>query len=413
MSVKPEWAEKDYYADLGVSSSASQAEIKKAYRKIARDNHPDTHPDDQAKLDRFKVAGEAYEVLGDESSRKEYDEFKAMVARGGFGAGGAGFPGGFPGGFSGGFPGAGAGGPGAGANFSFSDLSDLFGNARGASQGGSFRDFFGGGFNGGGGPGTTTHPGRASRPSRGADIETHVTLEFREAALGTMLPLQLSGDAPCSSCHGSGSVSGKPATCSACNGTGFTSQNRGSFGFSSPCSECGGKGSTISDPCPDCNGKGTVHRTRSIRVRIPAGVTDGQKVRLAGQGEAGPNGTPAGDLFVQVTVKPDKLFSREGDDLLITVPVSFAELALGDTITVPTLGQPVRVKIQPGTPDGQTLRVRGRGIERRGAKAGDLLVTVKISVPSHLDPAATSALRAYAQAEKESGFQPRATFGQS
>ncbi len=389
MSVKPEWAEKDYYADLGVSSSASQSDIKKAYRKLARENHPDTHPDDKAKLDRFKAVAEAYEVLGDESSRKEYDEFKAMVAHGGFGKGGAGFPGGFR-------------QTQTTQDFSFTDFSDLFGGPGGASQGGGLGDIFGGVFNRGG------HSGATARPSRGADVETHVTLEFREAAKGTTLPLELSGEAPCATCHGSGSKSGKTSQCSNCDGTGFTSENRGSFGFSAPCKACGGTGQTIPDPCGTCDGRGTVHRTRSIRVRIPAGVEDGQKVRLAGQGEAGPNGTPAGDLFVSVTVKPDKLFQRDGDDLLVTAPVTFAELALGDTITVPTLEQPVRVKIQPGTPDGRTLRVRGRGIAKRGGKAGDLLVTVQVQVPSSLDATAASALRAYAQAEKDAGFNPRA-----
>ena len=188
------------------------------------------------------------------------------------------------------------------------------------------------------------------------------------------------------------------------------SENRGAFGFSAPCTECGGTGNKITDPCFDCSGTGTVHRTRSITVRIPAGVDDGQKVRLAGQGEAGPNGTPAGDLFVNVTVKPDKVFTRDGDDLHVEVPVSFAELALGDTITVPTLDQPVRVKVAAGTPDGRTLRVRGRGIERRSGKAGDLMVTVRVRVPKKLDAAAANALRAYAQAEKESGFNPRASW---
>ena len=389
MNAKPEWADKDYYADLGVSSSASQEDIKRAYRKLARENHPDKNPDDAAKLDKFKAVAEAYEVVGDAQSRKEYDQFKAMVSRGGgFGAGGAGFPGGFR--------------STSGAGQADFDLSDLFGGHRGQAQGGGFGDIFGSVFNRGAGAGAT------ARPSRGADVETQVTLEFREAAKGTTLPLQLSGEAPCTTCHGSGSTSGKASQCTYCNGTGFTSENRGSFGFSAPCSHCGGTGHRITDPCPDGQGKGTVHRTRSITVRIPAGVIDGQKVRLAGQGEAGPNGTPAGDLFVSVSVKPDKVFTRDGDDLHVTVPVSFAELALGDTITVPTLDQPVRVKVQPGTPDGRTLRVRGRGVERRGGKAGDLLVTVQVTVPTKLDAAASSALRSYAQAEKDSGFNPRA-----
>ena len=393
MSAKPEWADKDYYADLGVSSSAEQNEIKRAYRKLARENHPDTHPDDPAAAERFKKVAEAYDVLSDASERKEYDQFKAMLRNGGgFGRmGGAGFPGGFR---STRMDGQGA------QEF---DLSDLFGgSAGGAAQGGGVGDIFGSVFNRGGGA------GHSAKPSRGADVETEITLDFREAAKGTTIPLALSGNAPCTTCHGSGSSSGKTSTCGTCNGSGYTSENRGAFGFSAPCKDCDGTGRRIPDPCSDCNGTGTVHRTRNITVRIPAGVIDGQKVRIAGQGEAGPNGTPAGDLFVAVTVKPDKVFTRDGDDIHITVPVSFAELALGDTITVPTLDSPVRVKIPAGTPDGRTLRVRGRGIAKRAGKAGDLLVSVQVTVPSKLDAAASSALRTYAQAEKDSGFNPRA-----
>ncbi|WP_299137779.1 molecular chaperone DnaJ [uncultured Corynebacterium sp.] len=393
MSAKPEWADKDYYADLGVSSSADQNEIKRAYRKLARENHPDTHPDDPAAAEKFKKVAEAYDVLSDAAERKEYDQFKAMLRNGGgFGRmGGAGFPGGFRS--------TRMGGQGA-QEF---DLSDLFGgSAGGASQGGGVGDIFGSVFNRGG------SAGHSAKPSRGADVETEITLDFREAAKGTTIPLALSGNAPCTTCHGSGSASGKTSTCGTCNGTGFTSENRGAFGFSAPCKDCDGTGRRITDPCKDCHGTGTVHRTRNITVRIPAGVINGQKVRLAGQGEAGPNGTPAGDLFVAVTVKPDKVFTREGDDLHVTVPVSFTELALGDTIAVPTLDNPVRVKIPAGTPDGRTLRVRGRGIAKRGGSSGDLLVTVQVTVPTKLDAAASSALRTYAQAEKDSGFNPRA-----
>jgi len=393
VSAKPEWADKDYYADLGVSSSAEQNEIKRAYRKLARENHPDTHPDDPAAAERFKKVAEAYDVLSDASERKEYDQFKAMLRNGGgFGRmGGAGFPGGFRS--------TRMGGQGA-QEF---DLSDLFGgSAGGAAQSGGVGDIFGSVFNRGGGA------GHSAKPSRGADVETEITLDFREAAKGITIPLALSGNAPCTTCHGSGSASGKTSTCGTCNGSGYTSENRGAFGFSAPCKDCDGTGRRITDPCKDCHGTGTVHRTRNITVRIPAGVIDGQKVRLAGQGEAGPNGTPAGDLFVAVTVKPDKVFTREGDDLHVTVPVSFTELALGDTITVPTLDNPVRVKIPAGTPDGRTLRVRGRGIAKRGGTSGDLLVSVQVTVPTKLDAAASSALRTYAQAEKDSGFNPRA-----
>lgn len=393
MAMQQEWANKDYYGDLGLSSSASAAEVKKAYRKLARENHPDSHPGDRQAEERFKRVAEAYDVLGDEAKRKEYDEFKSMMNSGGFmrfgGKGGSGFPGGFRTTTTTSDFGAGG----------FDDFG--FGQGGGFSSEGGLGDIFGGLFNRGGGT------GRSARPTRGADVETQITLDFREAAKGTTIPLQLSGEAPCTTCHGSGSKSGKMKKCTTCDGSGFTSEQRGTFGLSAPCPDCDGTGTRVEDPCPDCNGSGTVHRTRSITVRIPAGVIDGQKVRLAGQGEAGPNGTPSGDLFVAVTVKPDEVFTREGDDLHVTVPVSFAELALGDTITVPTLDSPVRVKVPAGTPDGRTLRVRGRGVAKRGGKAGDLMVTVQVTVPTNLDAAASSALRSYAQAEKDSGFDPR------
>ena len=224
---------------------------------------------------------------------------------------------------------------------------------------------------------------------------------------GTTIPVELTGEAPCTTCHGSGSKDGKTHTCQTCSGSGFIRENSGAFGMARPCTNCGGTGEIIEDPCTTCGGTGTVRRTRSITVRIPAGVIDGQKVRLAGQGEAGPNGTPAGDLFVTVHVRGDEVFTRSGDDLEVTVPVAFSEVALGATITVPTLDNPVKVKVPAGTPNGRTLRVKGRGIPKRSG-AGDLMVTVEVKVPKDLDPSATSALRAYAQAEKDSGFDPRA-----
>ncbi|GAA1471266.1 molecular chaperone DnaJ [Corynebacterium felinum] len=387
MAAKNEWADKDYYADLGVSKTATEADIKKAYRKLARENHPDSHPGDTVREERFKKIAEAYDVIGDEAKRKEYDDFKAMVGSGGLGGFG-GFGGGFPGG--GGF---------RGQDF---DLSDIFGSGGAGASPGGFGDIFGGRFGGGSGA------RRTARPTRGSDVETEITIDFREAAKGTTFPIQLTGDAPCVACHGSGSRTGATTTCGGCHGTGFRSENRGAFGFSSPCSECDGSGKTITDPCADCRASGTVRRSRSITVRIPVGVEDGQRVRLAGQGEAGPNGLPSGDLYVTVHVRPDEVFTRKGQDLQVTVPVTFAELALGDTIQVPTLDAPVRVKIPAGTPSGRVLRVRGRGVPKRGGGAGDLHVTVEVAVPTTLDDAATAALRDYAHAERESGFSPRA-----
>ena len=396
-----EWADKDYYADLGVSKSAGQEEIKKAYRKLARDNHPDTHPGDSKAEERFKKVSEAYSVIGDADKRREYDELRSALAGGGFRFPGAG--GGFGGGgFTTGGPGAGgAGGPGGAGGFDF-NVSDIFGEGGG---GGGFGDFLNGFVNRGGGAGGA---GRATRPRRGADVETEITLDFREAAKGVTIPLQLTNPSPCTTCHGSGAKPGThPVTCGTCHGSGFTNEQRGAFGFSAPCPDCGGQGTKIEDPCPDCSGTGVTTRRRTITVRVPAGVVDGQKVRLAGQGEAGLRGRPAGDLFVTVHVRPDEIFTRSGDDLEVTVPVSFGELAFGGTITVPTLDGKVRVRVPAGTADGRTLRVRGRGVPKRSGTPGDLLVTVRVQVPPKLDDAAASALRSYVEAERAGGFNPR------
>ncbi|AGP29928.1 molecular chaperone DnaJ [Corynebacterium terpenotabidum] len=375
--AQKEWIDKDYYGVLGVASSASADEIKKAYRKIARDNHPDAHPGDAVAEEKFKTASEAYSVVGDKDKRAEYDEIKAMAASGvgGF-SGFNGFGGGSTGGFSG-------------------------------SEGFDLGDIFGGMF-GGGGTGTRT---RTPRRTRGADVETEITLDFREATKGVTVPIRLTSPAPCTACHGSGATPGTSTSrCGTCHGEGLVSENRGAFGFSRPCPDCNGTGTRIEDPCTDCGGSGRVTRTRTITVRVPAGVVDGQKVRLAGQGEAGERGRAAGDLFVTVHVRPDDLFARSGDDLKVTVPVSFAELALGDTVTVPTLDSKVRVRVPAGTADGTTLRVRGRGVAKRNGNSGDLLVTVRVSVPKNLDEGAASALRRYAEEEKRSGFDPRANW---
>ncbi|MCS4490179.1 molecular chaperone DnaJ [Corynebacterium sp. ES2794-CONJ1] len=384
MAVKNEWAERDYYADLGVSSQASEGDIKRAYRKLARDNHPDSHPGDTVREERFKKVAQAYDVLGDEEKRKEYDDFRTMLKNGG--------------GFGGGFP------TGGGFRAHDFDLSDLFGRGGAAGATGGFGDIFGSAFGGGAGHRNPT------RQTRGSDVETEVTIEFREAAKGTTFPIQLTGNAPCAACHGSGSQTGEVSTCPTCHGSGFKSENRGAFGFSAPCTDCGGDGKKINDPCSACRSTGTVRRSRSITVRIPAGVEDGQKVRLAGQGEAGPHGLPAGDLFVHVHVKQDPLFKRKGLDLEVKVPVSFAELSLGDTISVPTLDSPVTLKIPAGTPNGRVLRVRGRGISRRNGDTGDLRVKLDLVVPTSLDSEALAALQQYALAEQKSGFDPRANW---
>ncbi|MDG3010136.1 molecular chaperone DnaJ [Rhodococcus sp. D2-41] len=383
-----EWVEKDFYADLGVSSDASDDEIRTAYRKLSKKYHPDLNPGDKAAEERFKAVSEANSVLSDEKKKAEYDEARRLFASGGFGQGGF-------------HPGAGRGG---GYTTDF-DLGDLFGQAGagGAGGAGGFGDLFGGLFNRGGARQTTT------KPRRGNDVETETRLDFREAALGVTVPLRLTSPSSCTTCHGSGAKPGtSPKVCPKCNGNGVVTRNQGHFGFSEPCAECRGTGSVVEDPCGDCAGTGVTTRTRTITVRVPAGVNDGQRIRLAGQGEAGLRGAPSGDLYVTVHVTPDPVFGRTGDDITLMVPLGFSELALGTTVSVPTLDGRVGVKVPAGTADGRTLRVRGRGVPKRGGGAGDLLVTVKAAVPPKLDDAATEALELYAKAERESGFDPRA-----
>ena len=382
-----EWVEKDFYKELGVSSDASAKDIKTAYRKLASDLHPDKNADG---AEQFKAVSEAYSVLSDEAKRKEYDETRRLFAGGGFGRR---FNGGGGGDFAGGF---GVGGDGAEFN-----LNDLF-DAAGRSGGNNIGDLFGGLF----GRGAQTRP---SRPRRGNDLETETELDFMEATKGVAMPLRLTSPAPCTNCHGSGARPGtSPKVCPTCNGAGVINRNQGAFGFSEPCTECRGSGSIIEHPCDECKGTGVTTRTRTINVRIPPGVEDGQRIRLAGQGEAGLRGAPSGDLYVTVHVRPDKVFARDRDDLTVTVPVSFSELALGTTLSVPTLDGKVGVRVPKGTTDGRILRVRGRGVPKRSGGQGDLLVTVKVAVPPNLEGAAKEALEAYAVAERSSGFDPRA-----
>src|SRR3954471_18596524 len=379
-----EWVEKDFYKELGVSSEASADEIKRAYRKLARDLHPDTNADPSA-AERFKAVSEAHSVLSDPAKRKEYDETRRLFAGGGFGRGR------FSGGNFGGFASD-------GAEFNLNDLFDAGGQTGGAHMAALFGGLFGRG----------AQP-RPSRPRRGNDLETETELSFMEATKGVAMPLRLTSPAPCTNCHGSGARPGtSPKVCPNCNGSGVVSRNQGAFGFSEPCTECRGSGSIIEHPCSECQGTGVTTRTRTINVRIPPGVEDGQRIRLAGQGEAGLRGAPSGDLYVTVHVKPDKVFGRDGHDLTVTVPVSFHELALGTTLSVPTLEGKVGVRVPKGTSDGRILRVRGRGVPKRSGGHGDLLVTVKVAVPPKIEGEAAEALEAYAKAERASGFDPRA-----
>ncbi len=370
-----DYFEKDYYAVLGVPKNASQADIAKAYRKLARELHPDSRPDDPAAESRFKEVSEAHTVLGNADKRKEYDEVREMVAAGGFRGFGGGGPGG-PGGF-GGFPGG----------------TGPFGSGGFRTEGINVEDLLGGLFGGGGG-GARRGAGPARR---GRDLETDLRLSFEDALAGVTTTLRVAGRAACSVCGGSGARPGTtPVTCPTCNGAGVVSSNQGLFSFSEPCRTCGGSGRQIPTPCERCAGSGVETRSREIRARIPAGVRDGARIRLKGKGEAGSAGGPAGDLYVNVHVDAHELFGRRGDDLTLRVPITFPEAALGTRLTVPTLDEPVTLKIPAGTESGRTLRVKGHGAPTANGRRGDLLVTVDVAVPRKLTKTQRKLLEDYA-----------------
>ncbi|MFD8571393.1 molecular chaperone DnaJ [Streptomyces sp. NPDC059639] len=384
MSTK-DFIEKDYYKVLGVPKDATDAEIKKAYRKLARENHPDANKGNPKAEDRFKEISEANDVLGDPKKRKEYDEARALFGNGGFRPGGAG---------------------GSGGTFNF-DLGDLFGGgAQGGGGGGGAQGGFGGGigdvfgglFNrGGAGTGTRT------QPRRGQDIESEVTLSFTEAVDGATVPLRMSSQAPCKACSGTGDKNGTPRVCPTCVGTGQVSRGGGGgFSLTDPCVDCKGRGLIAETPCEVCKGSGRAKSSRTMQVRIPAGVSDGQRIRLRGKGAPGERGGPAGDLYVVVHVDKHPVFDRKGDNLTVTVPVTFTEATLGGEVKVPTLGGPaVTLKLPAGTPNGRTMRARGKGAVRKDGTRGDLLVTVEVAVPKDLSDDARSALESYREATED------------
>jgi molecular chaperone DnaJ len=338
-----EWFEKDYYKTLGVSSTATAKEITSAYRKLAKKHHPDTNPGHE---ETFKEITAAYDVLGDAERRKEYDEVRA--------AGPA----------TSGFPGFGAGG-GTYQTADMGDLGDLFGG------------LFGRGRRGG---------SAATGPQRGADVETELHLSFEDAVNGVTTSVNVTTDARCHTCSGSGAAPGThPVTCPRCGGSGTLQDNQGLFSLSQICPQCGGRGTIVTTPCPTCGGTGVEHRNRSVKVRIPGGVEDGQRIRVKGRGAAGRGNAPSGDLYVVVRVDRHGIFGRRGRNLTLSVPVSFTEATLGTTLTVPTLTDPVTLRVPPGTPSGRTFRVKGRGVPAgRKGTAGDLLVTVDVTVPDKL-----------------------------
>jgi len=348
----------DFYQTLGVPKNASQDDIKKAFRKLARDFHPDKNPGDKRAEDRFKEVSEAYETLSSAEKRKQYDELSQLGAfgpgAGGFrpGAGGQGFD---PSMF----------GPG-GAQFDMGDLGDILGN------------LFGGAAAGG--------RGRRKAAARGDDLQVDVTLSFDDSLHGITVRVPVDKPDTCDTCHGSGAKPGTtPKVCPQCQGRGSIARNLGGFAMPQTCPQCHGSGTVIEQPCPACGGNGVQHKTKRYAVKIPAGVKDGSKIRIKGKGEAGLRGGPSGDLFVRVSVEPDELFERRGDDVVLEVPVTISEAALGTSVRIPTPGGGrVALKVPAGSQDGRTFRVRGKGAPRLKGGHGDLHVRLHVQVPDKL-----------------------------
>jgi molecular chaperone DnaJ len=374
MAPQREWFETDYYEVLGVPPSASEKDITRAYRNLAKQYHPDANPGNKEAEEKFKSVAAAYDVLGDAGKRKEYDEVRQMVASG-VGPFGGGGPGGF--------------GPGGADGFQTFQFDDSAG----------FGDLLGGLFGRGGRGGRAGRGGRGGRgarqagPQRGADLETELHLDFLDAVQGVTTSVSFTADAVCSVCHGSGAEPGTtPDVCPQCGGSGEVLVDQGPFSFSQVCPTCGGRGTIIKNPCHQCGGRGVERRRRDVKVRIPPGVEDGQRIRVAGRGAAGANGGPPGDLFVVVHVGKHPIFGRKGKDLTVRVPITFTEAALGTQVKVPTLDKPVTVKVPAGTQSGKTVRVRGRGIDTGKGSPGDLLVTFDVVVPKKVDDAAKKAI---------------------
>ena len=371
---------RDYYEVLGVSKGASEDEIKKAYKKLARKYHPDMNPGDKEAEEKFKEVNEANEVLSDPDKKARYDQF----------------------GFAGVDPsyGAGAGGPGWGdgaAGFDFGDLGDIFGS------------FFGGGFGG-------AQRRNPNAPQRGESIRAAVTVTFTEAAFGCEKEITVERSEQCPTCKGNGCAAGTtPEVCPTCHGSGSVQTRRqtpmGVFASTAPCSKCGGTGRIIHQPCPDCHGQGRVRKRRSIKVNIPAGIDDGQTISLRGQGHAGRNGGPSGDLLITVMVQPHEIFRREGTSVFCEAPITYAQAVLGGTLEIPTIDGKVKYDIPEGTQTGSVFRLRGKGIPvLNGRGRGDQYVTVTIETPKNLNKEQKEALKKFSDLLGESNYEKRKSF---
>ena len=368
---------RDYYEVLGVSRGASEDEIKKAYKKMARKYHPDLNPGDKTAEEKFKEVNEAYEVLSDADKKARYDQYGHAGVDPNFGAGG----------FGGGFDGS----------FDFGDLGDIFGS------------FFGGGFGGG----RRTNP---NAPPRGESIRMSIAISFEEAAFGCEKAVTVERYETCDTCHGNGCAPGtSPEVCPDCHGTGTVQVRRqtpmGVFATSSPCPKCGGKGRIIHQPCKDCRGSGMVRKKKTIQASIPAGIDNGQTISIRGQGNAGKNGGPAGDLLITITVRPHELFRREGTSVLCEAPITFTQAVLGAELEIPTIDGKVKYTLPEGTQSGTTFRLKGKGIPSiNGRGRGDQYVTVYIETPKNLNKEQEEALKKFAETMGESNYEEQKKF---
>ena len=368
---------RDYYEVLGVSRGASEDEIKKAYKKMARKYHPDLNPGDKTAEEKFKEVNEAYEVLSDADKKARYDQYGHAGVDPNFGAGG----------FGGGFDGS----------FDFGDLGDIFGS------------FFGGGFGGG----RRTNP---NAPQRGESIRMSIAISFEEAAFGCEKAVTVERYETCDTCHGNGCAPGtSPEVCPDCHGTGTVQVRRqtpmGVFATSSPCPKCGGKGRIIHPPCKDCRGSGMVRKKKTIQASIPAGIDNGQTISIRGQGNAGKNGGPAGDLLITITVRPHELFRREGTSVLCEAPITFTQAVLGAELEIPTIDGKVKYTLPEGTQSGTTFRLKGKGIPSiNGRGRGDQYVTVYIETPKNLNKEQEEALKKFAETMGESNYEEQKKF---